>query len=182
MAKPDPLFKVSGDEALKTFAEFRVIVPVFAIITPPIAANGLIHSGPAVREVEVLYSNVADEPYVGGAEAIAVPSIERIPLTVQLAVVNVFVPEFENVRLLNVVAEAVSVCATPPKLTVPVPALKTVPVPFQAVALVAFSLRMLDPPFSVPAVRVITPVKVWVNPVPRFNVPPVVPLIVRPFP
>jgi len=68
-----------------------------------------------------------------------------------------------------------------PKFTVPVPALKTDPVPFHAVVLTAFSFRMLDPPFNapVPEVRVITPVKVWVKAVPRFNVPPPVPIIVR---
>ena len=52
---------------------------------------------------------------------------------------NVFIPEPENVRLLNVVADAERVCAAPPKSTVPVPALNKVPVPFQAVVLVAFS-------------------------------------------
>ena len=32
-------------------------------------------------------------------------------------------------------------------------------------------LRVLDPPFRIPAVSVATPVKLWVNPVPRFKVP-----------
>ena len=75
--------------------------------------------------------------------------------------VKVFIPDPEIVRLLKAVAEAESVwLPDAPKLTVPVPALKTDPFPFQAVALIAFSLRVLDPPFKVPAVRVITSVKV----------------------
>ena len=91
----------------------------------------------------------------------------------QLAVVKVFMPEFEKVRLLKVVAVPVIVwLPAAPKFTVPVAALNTDPVPFQAVRLIAFSLRILDPPFKVPAVRVVTPVKVWVKPAPRFNVPP----------
>ena len=72
-------------------------------------ANGANHSTPAVRAVAVLYCSVAAAPYVGTAEAVAVPSIERTPLIVQLAVVSVFVPELENVTLLNAVADAESV-------------------------------------------------------------------------
>lgn len=93
-----------------------------------------------------------------------------MPLTVGTPV-RVFVPELEKVRLLNVEAVA-RVWATPPKFTVPVPALKFVPVPLQAVALVEFSLRVLESPFKVPAVSVTSPVKVWVRPVPRLIVPP----------
>ena len=73
------------------------------------------------------------------------------------------------------------VCATPPKTTVLVPATKTEPVPFQAVALVAFSFKVLEPPFKVPAVKVTTPLKVCVRLAPRFNVPPD-PLMVNPAP
>ena len=58
---------VSGTEALKVLAAFNVIVPVLAIITPPVAANGVIHSTPAVRAVAVLYCSVAAAPYVGAA-------------------------------------------------------------------------------------------------------------------
>ena len=42
-------------------------------------------------------------------------------------------------------------------------------------------LNVLEPPFNVPAVLVQVPVKVCVNEVPRFKVPPV-PLIVKPAP
>ena len=45
----------------------------------------------------------------------------------------------------------------------------------------AFSYKVLNPPFNVPAVRVTTPLKAWVNPVTppsRLSVPPV-PLMVR---
>ena len=103
--------------------------------------------------------------------------MDRIPFIVGI-LVKVSKPALEAVRLLKVVADADIVCApAAPKLTVPVPALNTVPVPFQAVVLVAFSLRILLPPFNVPAVRVTIPVKVWVSAVPRFKVPPV-PLMV----
>lgn len=64
------------------------------------------------------------------------------------------------------------VWAAPPKTTVLVPAVKFAPVPPQAVVLVAFSLIMLEPPLSVPAVRVTTPVNVCVKPAPRLSVPP----------
>ena len=101
----------------------------------------------------------------------------RVPRAV-VAEPRVFVPELENVRLLNVVDDAESVWApAAPKFTVPVPALNTVPIPVHA----PFTLRELVPPFNVPAVRVISPVKVWVNDAPRSNVPPG-PLTVRPAP
>ena len=51
----EPLFTVSGAVALNTLAAFIVIVPVFAIITPPEVTNGVIHSTPAVLELAVLY-------------------------------------------------------------------------------------------------------------------------------
>ena len=52
------------------------------------------------------------------------------------------------------------------------PAINLDPVPFQAVALVAFSLRVLESPFKVPAERDTVPVKVCVNPTPKSSVPP----------
>ena len=57
-----PLLIVSRTEALKTLAAFKVIVPVFAIITPPDAAKVANHSAPAVREVAVLYCKLAFVP------------------------------------------------------------------------------------------------------------------------
>jgi len=59
--KVEPLFMVKGTDELKTFAPFMVIAPVLPMITPPVAANGVIHSGPAVRAVVVLYCSVAAE-------------------------------------------------------------------------------------------------------------------------
>lgn len=64
------------------------------------------------------------------------------------------------------------VCAPPPNITVEVSAVNTDPVPVQAVALVAFSFKVLDPPFNVPAVSVTTPEKVCVKPTPKLSVPP----------
>ena len=98
-----------------------------------------------------------------------------------VAELKVFVPDPAKVRMLNVVADAERVWAAPPKLTVPVPALKLLPVPPHAVALVLFSLSVLVSPFKVPAVRVTSPVNVCVKPVPKSSVPPV-PLIVSPAP
>ena len=66
---------VSGTEALKTWAAFKVTVPVL-ITTPPVAANGVIHSKPVV--CVVLYCNVALAPYVGAAETVPVPSMDKI--------------------------------------------------------------------------------------------------------
>ena len=109
---------------------------------------------------------------------VAVPSSERIPFTVGVTE-KVFIPEPDTVRLLKDVAVDETVWApAAPKFTVPVPALKTLPVPFQAVVLTAFSLRILLPPFNVPAVNVTTPVKVCVKAVPKFRVAPE-PLIVK---
>ena len=113
-----------------------------------------------------------------------VPSSEKTLFTVQLAVVIVLVPDPGKVRLLKVVGEAESVwLPAAPKLTVPVPALKTEPSPFQADVLMAFSFRILDPPFKVPAVSVITSVKVCVNGVPASRIKvPAGPLMVSPAP
>jgi len=101
------------------------------------------------------------------------------PLIV-VAEVNIIVPVMAKVKLLKVVAEAESVWFPgAPKITVPVPDVKSDPVPFQAVTLAELSLRVLEPPFNVPADRVTSPVNVWFKPAPRFNVPPL-PLIVNP--
>jgi hypothetical protein len=54
MDKDELLLIVSGAVALKTLAAFIVIVPVFPIITPPVATKGVIHSTPAVLEDAVL--------------------------------------------------------------------------------------------------------------------------------
>ena len=86
-------------------------------------------------------------------------AIVKAPLMV-VTEVKLFVPELEKVRLLKVVAEAESVWDAPPKFTVPVPAVNNDPVPFQAVVLVELSFNVLEPPFNVPAVRVISPVNV----------------------
>ena len=51
-----PLFTVSGTPALNVLATFTVMIPVLAITTPPVAANGVIHSSAvAVLAVAVLY-------------------------------------------------------------------------------------------------------------------------------
>ena len=70
------------------------------MITPPVAANGVIHSAPAVRAVAVLYCRVAVAPYakLPVKVIVAVPSIERMPLTVVVPVGNVFAPLLLNVR------------------------------------------------------------------------------------
>lgn len=88
-------------EALKTFAVIIVIVPVLAIVTPPVAANGVIHSSAdAVLAVPVLYFRVAFVPYVTTPVVtviVAVPSIERVSFTVGV-VANVLIPEPESFR------------------------------------------------------------------------------------
>lgn len=56
VSKVAPLLMVRGMEALKTFASFIIIIPVFAIITPPLAENVVNHSSDeVVLEVAVLY-------------------------------------------------------------------------------------------------------------------------------
>ena len=60
-----------------------------------------------MRLVAVLYCSLADAPYVGAAEVVAVPSIERVPLTV--TVPKVFKPDPASVRLLYVAVT--TVCA-----------------------------------------------------------------------
>ena len=114
-----PLLMVSGIDLLKTLAVFKVIAPVLAIMTPPVAANGVIHSSEeAVLAVVVLYRNVAFVPYVTApvvTAIVAVPSIESTLLTVGV-VANVFAPEPKRVRLSYVVTFAV--WAAPVYLTV----------------------------------------------------------------
>ena len=103
--------------------------------------------------------------------------MEKLPLIVALEE-KVLFPEPESIRLLNVNPEAARVCApAAPKFTVPDAGANTLPIPFHAVALTLFSLSVLLPPFSDPAVKVISPVKVCVNALPRFKVPPI-PLMV----
>ena len=55
MDKDAPLLTVSGAVELNTLATFIVIIPVFAITTPPEATKGVIHSAPATLDVAVLY-------------------------------------------------------------------------------------------------------------------------------
>ena len=58
-----PLLSVSGAVELKTFATLAVTAPVFAITTPPVATNGVIHScAVAALGVALLYCNVALGP------------------------------------------------------------------------------------------------------------------------
>jgi len=100
--------------------------------------------------------------------------IWRLPKLLPLLIVNVplatvaelkfFVPVPAKVTTLNVVALTESVWAAPPKLTVPVPAVNSEPVSPQAVALVLFRLTVLDPPLSVPAESVTSPVMCGSNP------------------
>ena len=66
----------------------------------------------------------------------------------------------------------------PAKLTVLVPAVNRLVLPLNAVELKFVSLRMLLPPLSDPPRKFTSPVNVWVNPAPRFNVPVPEPLIV----
>lgn len=92
-----------------------------------------------------------------------------MPFTVGTPV-NVFSPEVAMVRLLNIVA-GVMVCAAPPKITVLLLAIKLVPVPAHTVP-VKFAFIVLEPPSSVPLVRVMAPVNVCVSALPIFNVTP----------
>ena len=62
VARVEPVFIVYGIEVLKTLASVMVIVPVLPIITPPVAANGVIHSTPESLLVVVLYWRVALPP------------------------------------------------------------------------------------------------------------------------
>jgi len=90
-------------------AELRVTIPVFMICTPPVPATRGNHSAPAANGEAELYCRVALVPYVGAPEIAKLlsPSIERIPLTVKLAVVIVFKPVPPNVTLLKLVAPTI---------------------------------------------------------------------------
>lgn len=57
-----PELIANGIDALNTLAAFIVMIPVLAMFTPPVAANGVIHSTPAVLAVVVLYRSVAAAP------------------------------------------------------------------------------------------------------------------------
>ena len=85
----------------------------------------------------------------------------------------------KSLRLLKIVVVAERVwLPDAPKFTVPEPATNRDPVPPHAVVLDLLTFNVLEPPFNVPLVRVITSEKLCVNPTPRFRVPPV-PLIVN---
>ena len=86
-----------------------------------------------------------------------------------------------RVRLLNEVAVVEIPWAPPPKMTVPVPAVKTRALPFHADAVDEFTFKKLELPSNEPDVRVTSPVKVWV-PEYKSSVPVPVPLIVSPPP
>ena len=85
---------------------------------------------------------------------------------------NVLVPVPERVRLLNIDEVEVMVCALPPKITFPVPGLKTEPTPLHAFRLVELTFKVLEFPFKVPALNAISPEKVWFIKGPRSRVPP----------
>ena len=104
----------------------------------------------------------------------AVPSIERMPLTVTPVVVFARLPD--KVRLLYMTGATVWAPALFHS-TVPVPAVNVPTAPLTDPPI----FKVLEPPLRVPLVLVHVPVNVCVNPVPRFRVPPL-PLIVRPAP
>lgn len=141
---------VSGIFKLKVFAASSVTVPLL-ITTPPVAAKVEIHSAPDV--MVALYFKVADEPYVGAAETLLAPSIERIPFTVIPVVV--FVPDApERVRFVYVAA--LTVCVVPEYFTVE-------PLPFRVIVLVPVPdiLKDVDPAISrVPVCAPLARVKV----------------------
>jgi hypothetical protein len=104
--------------AILTLPE-RVTPRALLTITPPDPVHVAGNSGPVVCAVLPLYCRVAELPYVGIADTVAAPSMENIPFTINLAVVIVFVPEVEHVRLLKVVDDVPPiVCAVPLKFTV----------------------------------------------------------------
>jgi hypothetical protein len=166
-----PELMVSGTAALNILAAFKLMAPVLAMVTPPVAVNGDTHSSSVtVLAVVVLYCNDALEPYVTTpvvTTTVAVPCKLRIPLTVGV-VANVLTPEPDKVRLLKV--NTGQVCAVPEKLTVPVFGVNVPPEPESTEALE--KLMVLEPPSSVPLLLVHVPVKTCESPVPRFNVPP----------
>jgi hypothetical protein len=82
----------------------RVTPFPLSIITPPVPPKVLSppasspHSGPVICDEEPLYCSVAFEPAVMASDAVAVPSIDKMPLTETVAVV--FSPDPERIRLL----------------------------------------------------------------------------------
>jgi hypothetical protein len=70
---------------------------VLSITTPPVPLKVAGNSTPVVCAEVLLYCNVVEAVYVGRAETVAVPSIDKILLTVTPVVV--FVPEPERIRL-----------------------------------------------------------------------------------
>ena len=97
---------VKGIELLKTLFSFNVISPVLTMIIPPVPVKGDIHSVLAVLAVDVLYFNVAADPYANVPEkvlAFAPFSIDKIPFMVTaVPAAMVFPAEPPNVRLLKV--------------------------------------------------------------------------------
>ena len=111
---------------------------------------------------------------------VSVPITSSVVLTVRDTSLLTVVPE-PTVTLLKTGAVAVMVHTPAPKITVPVPGAKTDPVPFHAFELAEFAFRVLRFPFSVPANKDTSPVKVWISALPpsRLRIPPPTPFIVR---
>ena len=97
------------------------------MMTPPEPVHVAGNSIPVVWAPLPLYCSVAADPKFSAAETVAVPSIERTPVTVGTVVrVTAAVPP--RVRLLNVVAEEPTMAwAAPLRITVPVLLLLKVP-------------------------------------------------------
>lgn len=176
---PDLTFKFPRKAVLDSF---NVMVFPFpgSMMMPPVPENVVGNSKLMVLVDPVpLYWMVEAAPKVGGTLRVADPSIDRMPLTVGIAVSDL-TPDPEKDKLLKMVEDPLMDWSPAlPKLMVPVPALK-VPVRLQATP-GKLALSVLEPPFNVPAVIVIAPVKVWLRLVPRFRFPPA-PFIVRPAP
>lgn len=58
----DPELIVSGTDRSSILAEFNVIAPEFAMITPPVPLKVDTHSAPAILAVDVLYCRLAAAP------------------------------------------------------------------------------------------------------------------------
>ena len=130
--KDAPLLTVKEEDAVdpRVFPALPLTVTAPELIMiPPVPLNVAGHSAPDVNVLPLLYCMVAAAPNVGttGTVAAEVPSIERIPLTVKVAVVIVLAPVPLMITLLKTeapVPEVVIVCVPPLKLTVPVVAVK----------------------------------------------------------
>ena len=160
------------------FAAAVLIVPEPFIFVVPALVRVVMEQLPLIVSVVVPGDALVNAPTPKSAVEtvstlllVAVTPVSTAKFATVIAALSVFTPLPEKVRLLNVVAVAM-VWLTPPKFTVLVPAVKFVPVPFQAVAVVALAFNVLEPPFKVPAVRAISPVNVWVKAVPKLSVPP----------